>query len=44
MPPPNQQWSFIQGYIDKIEAKDKNILALKVKYGKSNILLQSHGL
>jgi len=44
MPPPDQQWSFIQGKINKIKAKDKKIIALKVKYGQAKIILRSHGL
>lgn len=43
MPPPNEQWDFIQILMDRIEKRDVDIALLREKYGKEKALLNSWG-
>lgn len=42
MPLPNELWSFIQGLMDKIDHKDRDIIILNKKYEREKTFLTSH--
>lgn len=44
MPPPNEQWAFIQSLMEKIEKRDSEILILRGKYERAKAIMASHGI
>lgn len=44
MAPPNEQWTFIHNWIDKIEKREKDIIVLNKKYERDKTLVMAHGI
>lgn len=44
MPPPNEQWAFIQQLTNRIENRDKDVIVLRRKYERAKAIMASHGI